>query len=401
MNQQAVTRQTEPPLPAEAATEPPSRVAPPIRPTAPGRRKRGYGPVAVALAIVVGLPTLLAVVYYGLIASPLYVTEASVTIRSSKQQSGSLLENLVVAQDAIAGSTETQLVADYFQSRDLLARIEADVGFRSRYATYNADYFTRMEPDAAKEEAHEYFKKMVEVIDDGAGLLTVTVRGFTPEDAVAVANSAIKAAEGMVNRLSDASQKDTIDNARNEIELAEARLLEASDAVMAYQKSSGDIDPSTTAATVLNVVAGLEGELASTRIKRAEMSSFLRAGSPAIRAVDSKIAALKRQIVVERERLAANNDETLADELRLFERKRLQLELAETAYKSALASLEAARLNVINDRSYLVAYAPPSLPDIAVEPRRMYKIATVFIVSLLAFGIGSLIVGAVREHARA
>ena len=62
---------------------------------------------------------------------------------------------------------------------------------------------------------------------------------------------------------------------------------------------------------------------------------------------------------------------------------------------------EAARLSAQSDRSYLVAYAPPSLPDIAVEPKRVYKIATVFVVSLLAFGVGALILGAVREHARA
>lgn len=401
MNQPAIVQSDQRPPAAAATPAPPSKVAPPIRPSAPGRRRRGSQAALFALAIVVGLPTLLAAVYYGFIASPLYVSEASVTIRSSKQQAASLLENLVVAQDGIAGSTETQLVADYLQSRDILARIDADVGFRQRYATYNADFFSRLEPGLSQEEMHSYYQDVVKVIDDGAGLLTLEVRAFSAEDAVVVARAAIKAAEEMVNRLSEASQADALRAARQEVRLAEERLIEASDAVMAYQKSSGDIDPARTAEAVLGVIAGLEAELAGARIERAEIGSYLRPNSPAIRAIDSKIGALQRQIAVERRRLAANNDETLAEELRLFERERLQLELSETAFKSALASLEAARLSAQSDRSYLVAYAPPSLPDIAVEPRRLYKIATVFVVSLVAFGIGALIVGAVREHARA
>ena len=399
MNTQAIARSSGPTAGGQLA--PASRVTPAIRPSAPGRRRKSSRSLLLALVVVVGLPTLLATLYYGLIASPQYVSEASVTIRSSKQQASSLLDNLVVAQDGIAGATETQLVADYFQSRDILAQVEADIGFRQRYASYNADFFSRLEPGASMEDMHSYFKTVVAVTDDGAGLLKLKVNAFTAEDAAAVANAAIKAAETMVNRLSEAAQKDAMASARNEVDVAEARLVRASDAVMAYQKRSGDLDPSRTAETILGVVAGLETELASARIERAEVTSYLRPGSPAIRALDSRIAALQRQIGIERGRLAANNDTTLAEELQAFERERLQLELSGAAFKSALASLEAARLSAQNERSYLVAYVAPSIPDVAVEPNRLYKIATAFAVSLLAFGIGALIVGAVREHARA
>lgn len=400
MNTQVIGRPSVP-----AASQPPlapaSRVAPAIRPSAPGRRRKSSRGLIVALVVVVGLPTLLASLYYGLIASPQYVSEASVTIRSSKQQASSLLENLVVAQDGIAGATETQLVADYFQSRDILAQVEADIGFRKRYATYDADFFSRLEPGASQEDMHDFYNRVVTVTDDGAGLLKLKVNAFTAEDAAAVANATIKAAETMVNQLSEAAQNDAMASARAEVQTAETRLLKASDAVMAYQKRSGDLDPSRTAEAILSVVAGLETELASSRIERAEVTSYLRPGSPTIRALDSKIAALQRQIAIERSRLAANSNETLAEEVQAFERERLQLELSETAFKSALASMEAARLSAQNERSYLVAYVKPSMPDVAAEPNRMYKIATAFAVSLLTFGIGALIVGAVREHARA
>lgn len=402
MNAQAVARRTaKPPEPVRPAA-PPSAVRPVIRASAPGRRRRNGRAILAAFALCVGLPTLLATIYFGLIASPLYVSEASITIRSSKQQATSLLTALGAGPaDGVAGATETQLVADYLRSRDAVANIEREIGFRRRYATFNADFLSRLEPDASNEEMYGFFQKVVRVTDDGAGLLTLSVKAFTPDDAVAIASSAIGAAEAMVNRLSESAQTDALRFARAEVEAAEARLISASESVTAYRKKSGDLDPRRSAEAVMAVIAGLEGQLATARIRLAELRSYLKPDSPTVSAVNSKIAALKRQIGEERRRLAANDGETLTEALSSFESERLQLELAETAYKSALAGLEAARVGAQNDRSYLVAYAPPSLPDVAAEPKRLYKIATAFVVSLLAFGVGALVIGAVREHARA
>ncbi len=383
------------------ASRPPSHVTPAIRPTAPGRRRRNTTQILLAMAGIVGLPTILAAIYFGLIASPLYVSESSVTIRSSKIQPASLVEALVAPQEGIVGATETQLVADYLRSRDVLARIDANIGFRERFATYDADYLSRLEPHASNEEMYDYFKKALRVTDDGAGLLTISVRAFTAEDAVAVAVAAISAAEDMVNRLSEAAQTDAMRAARTEVQAAEARMIAAADAVTEYQKQSGDLDPRRSAEAIQSVIGGLEAELAASRVRLAELQSYLKPGSPQVNALNSKIAALKRQIGEERRRLADASRDTLADDVRGFETERMQLELAQQAYRSALASLEAARLAAQNDRSYLVAYAPPSLPDVAVEPKRMYKILSAFVISLLAFGVGALMIGAIREHARA
>lgn len=394
-------RRAAPPATAGTAA-PPSHMTPQIRPTAPGRRRRRSRKGATAaFLLVVALPTLIAALYYGLIASPLYISEAGVTIRTSKPQSASFLESLVTTGNTGAGDSETQLVIEYLRSRSALAEIEADVGFRRRYAVYDADFLSRLDPDAGAEATHDYYQHVLTVEDDGAGLLTVKARGFAAQDAKAVAEAAIRAAERTVNALSEKAQTDTLRIAEREVAKAEARLVDASDAVMAYQKSSGDLDPRRSAETVLGVIAGLETELAGARISRAETRSRFRADSPAIRALDSRIDALRRQLAEARGRLAASNDATLAEQVRAFESERLQLELAETAFKSALASQEAARITAQNDRSYLVAFATPSLPDVPAEPRRLYMILTTCVVSLLVFGVGSLIVGAIREHARA
>ncbi len=74
-------------------------------------------------------------------------------------------------------------------------------------------------------------------------------------------------------------------------------------------------------------------------------------------------------------------------------------EFAQKQYISALASLEAARIRAGSKSRYLVAFAAPTLPQEALYPHRIRSILLVFGASILIFGIASLVVAAVREHA--
>ena len=389
---------------APATTEkqqPPSKVIPAVRPSAPGRRRKRSGGLLGAFAMVVLAPTLLAAIYFGLIASPLYVSEAHVTIRSTKQQSTSLIEAVVTQGAGVNLATETELVADYLRSRDLLNRIENQVGFRERYATYQADFFSRLEPGASREEAHKYFQQVVQVSDAGSGLLEIKVKAFTAADAHTVIQAAISAAEVVVNQLSDQAQADALTAAEAEVTRALDRVTDALGAIAAFQQAKGDIDPRRSAEAILAVVAGLEASLAEAQIERAELRSVLRPTAPAVKALNSRIGALQRELAQARGRLADNRDSDIAEDVQAFDIEQKKLQLAERAYEFALISQQTARQQAQNDRSYLVAYVPPSMPDVATEPKRLYKITTAFVVSLLAFGVGALIIGAIREHARA
>ncbi len=387
--------------PATAEQQPLSKVIPAVRPSAPGRRRKRNGGLIAAFAMVVLAPTLLAAIYFGLIASPLFVSEAHVTIRSTKQQSTSVIEAVVTQGTGVNLATETELVADYLRSRDLLNRIENQVGFRHRYATYNADFFSRLEPGASREDAHAFFRKVVQVSDAGSGLLEISVKAFTAEDAHTVIQAAINAAEVVVNQLSDQAQADALAAAEAEVTRALDQVTDALGAIAAFQQDKGDIDPRRSAEAILSVVAGLEASLAEAQIERAELRSVLRPAAPAVRALNSRIGALQRELAQARGRLADNRDSDIAEDVQAFDIEQKKLQLAERAYESALISQQTARQQAQNDRSYLVAYVPPSMPDVATEPKRMYKIATAFVVSLLAFGVGALIIGAIREHARA
>ena len=74
--------------------------------------------------------------------------------------------------------------------------------------------------------------------------------------------------------------------------------------------------------------------------------------------------------------------------------------VADMRYRAATELLAKAELDAQRQRRYFVTVAAPSSPDEATEPSRILGILTVFLGAFSAFGIISLLLAAVREHAR-
>jgi capsular polysaccharide transport system permease protein len=76
----------------------------------------------------------------------------------------------------------------------------------------------------------------------------------------------------------------------------------------------------------------------------------------------------------------------------------LEEEFAKNAYQEAQQGLAIARADAARQQSYLVDFAPPYLPDKASFTIPVLYTFTVFVSSLVLFGIGSLIAGAFRHQ---
>ena len=63
-----------------------------------------------------------------------------------------------------------------------------------------------------------------------------------------------------------------------------------------------------------------------------------------------------------------------------------------------MTSLEQARNEAQRKQLYLERIVQPSLPDVAVEPRRLRGVAATFLLGLVAWGILSMLIAGVREH---
>src|SRR5687767_12104821 len=133
------------------------------------------------LSVVV--PTTLAIIYYGFIASDVYVSESRIVVRSPEKPMptggvGSLLQGVGFSR----ASEDSYSVQDYILSRDALKALNERIGLGAGYASKQVDPLSRfagIDPDDSFEALHRFYQKMVKVQTDSASSIsTVSVRAF-------------------------------------------------------------------------------------------------------------------------------------------------------------------------------------------------------------------------------
>ena len=353
---------------------------------------------------VVILPTLITAVYYGLIASDIYVSEAKYAVRTSEQGgiSSGILASVIPGIGGESAGEDAAIVSDYILSHDMLNQLDKRLNLRRHYSSHSVDYLSRMSDDATQEEFLEYYRQMVNVsIDASTRIITLHVKAFDPKLSQKMAKVIIKLSEDLVNKLSERIIDDTLQFARGEVDKSEERVRKASDAITAFRSKTLSMDPGEETRGALKIVAELEAKLVETRAHLIEAKSFMQNNSPQVEVLQSKVNALEKQVQDERQRLASkdstHNYTELIDE---YQPLALEQELAKHRYASALTSLEAARAEAQRKQRYLLTFVQPQLPDEALLPERFKSTLILFLELCLIYGIGGLVWAAIKDHMR-
>jgi capsular polysaccharide transport system permease protein len=353
------------------------------------------------IALFVVLPTSLAGTYYGLIASNQFESYAHFTVNSAEMRPSFGLETLLGVTGAPA-TRDTLAVREYVMSRDMLAKLQKEHGFIDHYKHSGGDFLTRLAPDATFEEAYEYYKDKVRVdFDSTSGALTLRVRALSPSDAQSFSDAIIKHSEEMVNQLSQRERQDQTRYAEEDVKKSEQRLSKARQALLTQQQKHAELNPLQTATSAMTLRTQLEGELAKVRAELQEAKSYMAPTAPRVLALTERARSISAQVSQEKRRLVDPKSENgIAGSMAEFEAAAVEKEFAQKSYESAMAALEVARAQAARQHRYLAKIASPSLPDESTYPRRLLSVFTVLVTSFLLLGIGSLLVAAVREHAR-
>jgi len=365
-------------------------------------RKKRVRALSFRLALGVVLPTFLASLYYGFVAADRFESVATFTIQSSDTRPSMALDGLLGVVQGAGSSRDTLAVRDYIVSRDMLNILIEKQDFQAHFQSEAADFITRLSASATFEDTFEYYVDHLGVLHDTAsGTLTLKMPALDAERAQAFAQTILEASEAKVNAMSDRARRDQIRFAQQEVEQAEARLSAARASVLELQGTVSEFSPEKSAMAALTIRSELEAELASARAELMQARSFMQEDAPQVVQLQQKVRSLSAQIHSANRRLVdPKNDAGLNKSIASFESARMEKEFAGLAYRSTLAALETARVEAARQHRYLVTIASPSRPDMATQPRRFLGILTVFVISLLVAGIGSLLVASVREHAR-
>lgn len=348
----------------------------------------------------VGIPTLLAAFYYGLIASDYYQSEAKFSIQSTDQAAAASLDTLIGTLPGIGSDKDSLMVKDYILSRDVLARLDQEHAFLAHYQEAG-DWLSRLPRNATFEDAFDYYLGRVNVdVDVQSGVSKLEVRALSGEKAALFAGAILKYSEALVNNLSDRAERDRIDLARSEVTAGEERLTDVRSRILQQQLAGDDMNPAESAAAIMLIRNELEAEHARAQAELTEITGYMREDSPRAIALINRIKSLKTQIANENRRLTSPDNDSLSSSIAGFEPLLVEKEFAEMVYASALTSLEIARAEAAKQHRYLATIVSPSVPDEATHPKRLMSVLTVLFSTMLAFGIGSLLLAAIREHAR-
>jgi capsular polysaccharide transport system permease protein len=362
--------------------------------------KRRFARVNRLLLLTVVLPTALALVYFGLMASDVFISESRFVVRSPDKQVTSGLGALLKGAGFSRAQDDSYTVHDYILSRDALKEINDKLGVGKAFASSSVDIFSRfgaLDFDNSFEALHRYYHKRVDVQQDTASsITTLTVHAYTAQDALNINQKLLELSEALVNRLNERGRQDLIRSAASEVADAETKSKAAALALSAYRNAKGVVDPERQATVQLQQVAKLQDELIATKTQLAQLRAFTPQ-NPQIQSLQLRAQTLQAEMDAETTKVAGG-ERSLSGKAADFQRLALEREFADKQLGSALVSLEQARNEAQRKQVYLERIAQPSLPDVAMEPRRLRSILATFVLGLVAWGILTMLLAGVREH---
>ena len=350
--------------------------------------------------IVVVLPFLAAVLYFGFLASDVYISESRFVIRSPEKPAQTGLGMILQTAGFTNGSDELYAAQSYAVSRDALRAINQNNAFRRAYSRPDIFFLDRFNPaglGGSFEDLYKYFLTKVRLENDSTtSITTLTVRAYSPEEARRVNQLLLDMSEATVNRLNARGRLDLIRYAQNEVADSKVQAQAAAVALAAYRNRTSVVDPEKQADAQMQMVSKLQDSLIAARTELAQLERYTPL-NPRIPVVKSQLVTIQGQINNEMGKVTGGG-RSLAQSAIRYQRLQLESDLANKQLAASLASLEQARDEAQRKQAYVERIVEPNLPDAPMEPRRARGIIATLALALVAYGILRMLLAGVKEH---
>lgn len=370
--------------------------------TLAAKTKGGFSGTWLAFLLLVILPTTIGFCYFAFVASPQYVSEFRFSVRPA--------EGAPIAQSGAAAiaMSNSFIVSDYIESRDVVDALQEKVDLRAMYARDTIDPISRLGEDVSVERLVKYWgKRITTSFDITTGINTVQVTAFNPDDALKIATALKGLCEQLVNGISEKARYGQVEYAKKELALAEDRMKTVRAEETALRTGQRTIDARKEAEGKMELQGKLREALAELEGRYASLTSYMDAKSPRLTVLKSQIDATQAQIDdlqkgVTAATSAGDGGSAILSDAALvsrYDQIKTDLEIATTLYQSALTSYENARVLANNNYIYLATYVQPSLPQIASYPLVIADTVLLFLSACGVWVVLTLIYYSIRDHA--
>ncbi|WP_374496641.1 hypothetical protein [Vogesella indigofera] len=350
--------------------------------------------------LIVLVPTIISTLYFAVIASERYVSEAQLTIKQAQGAPNLATMGLAALLNSTGAAHEdVHFLKQHIMSLDMLNNIEKDLGYRNAVSGQSVDFLSRLGSESSQEQALDYYRKHVVVeVDETNGILTLKTQGFSPDYAYRLNRYLVMQSEQFINGLSHKIANDQVAFVEHQLADARKRLEMSKQKLIGFQNKYGMLSPTEQAKATAALVLELQNALAQAETEYRALTAYIESTAPQATALQQKINAIKVQLQSERDKVAGSGAGKLNTLAAGFMELEFNAEFAQEVVKSSLAALEKTRVEAAQKLKHVSLISAPHIAEDAEYPRRLYNISAILIFSLVGYWIARLLHETIMDH---
>ena len=361
----------------------------------------------ISFIILVVIPSLATAIYFAFIASNQYVAEARFAVRTAQFETmgdkvKSALSNVGMSISMpVTSGQDVYIISTYIRSRGILDDLSKTLDLRAVFRRPDADFWARLKDHASTEELLAYWQGMVSAYIDGpSGIVTVSVRAFRPDDALALTKAVLTASEALANSVSARAREDAMRRAESETRRGEGMVVGALADLREFRDKSGIIDPISQATSTNILLTTSMAEKIKLQNSLIVSTRAMSPDAPTVQTMKTRLEELDRQIDGLKAKLTDGDAgaKTVSSVISRFEELEINRMFAEKIYESARDGLERAREKAEAQNIYVTVFVPPALPQEAEFPQRVSLSLLTPIGLMMLWGLFALIAASVEDH---
>lgn len=349
-------------------------------------------------AFFVVIPTFLTAIYNFLIATPIYISESKLIVKSIGDSGiGGISALLKTFGGGDSTSSSASVIIAFTQSRDMMNLLDRQFQVKD-YFSKRGDLLTKFNPlgiDNSDESFQKYFTSKVvnSWVDTTSNIITIQTRAFDGDTAYQLNRELLNQAENFVNLLNKRASISAMSYYEEQIKKTKNKIENTSKRMSQFFKDTGIVSPEAQLMSQVQLLSELQRKLTERKLEQSKIQS-LAPENPVLNPLREEIKRIETEI--------NRGFDFLTSKLG---RHSVELELFKTELQTLQAELNAHIQAFIQSQNqafmkhlFIEAIQNPTKPDKATEPKEFKNIFTVFVSGFLLWGIVSLLIAGVKEH---
>lgn len=346
------------------------------------------------------LPVFFAIVYFGFLASDIYVSETKFILRSPGAMDTGSLSSLSQGQMSGRSDDDAYALIEFITSRDAAHTMETDHNMKDLMSHSGADFLNQYPSPFFKDNQERYFqayrKHVDATLDSVTGIITLETRAFRPDDAKNMALSLLQISDTFVNGLNSRSNRDAQNFAKSFLNQSQLELANVETELAAYRNTHMVLDPSKESEASLEQLGRMTADIAKMEAAL-EQQRAMAPNSPSLKPLAGQIEAYRVQVDALR-KTVVGDPKSIVSKIKDYELLTLQRDIATKKIALATAQFEKTRQEAQNHRIYLQTVVEPNSPDVPKQPYRLLMILAIAALAFAIYTIAKHLVEATLEH---